>query len=304
MNEGHSSIKYYFLLLFVAAAWGFAFVAQRSAMKHVGPFFFTGTRFLIGGILLWLICAIAGNRIVLKRDLKHGLILGLLLFTGISLQQLGLVTTSAGQAGFITGLYILFVPIFLTLFWRESVNRRLWAAAFIALVGLYLVSVSDTSDLLSGNVLVFVCALVFAVHVIAIGKLVANADPFRLAVQQFLICGFLGLLISIFTEETQVTGIVSSIPALAYGSVISIVFGYTMQVYAQKFVPASPAAIILALESVFAAVGGAFILDETLSPLQYVGCGLMLLAIGIALFAGKRDRTPTALSAPELTVAQ
>ena len=265
------------LLLLTAVIWGFAFVAQRVGMDHLGPFTFNSARFVLGSLsLLPLIWLFPDRRQSGPRALVFGsIIAGTLLYAGSSLQQIGLVYTTAGNAGFITGLYIVLVPI-IALFWGQRTHRFTWFVALLALTGLFLLSVTDDLTLAHGDLLEFIGAFFWAGHVLVIGWLCRRMDPVRLALGQFLVCALLSFVSSLVWESIEFAAMRAAWLPIAYAGFLSVGIAYTLQVVAQRQAPAAHAAIILSLEAVFAALGGWLFLDELLDGRGLLGCGLML----------------------------
>jgi drug/metabolite transporter (DMT)-like permease len=280
------------LLLLTAVIWGMAFVAQRVGMEHVGPFTYNAIRFALGSVSLLPLIAIRGNRaaaaIVLpgpgpgsspaspKRwnAIPAGLIAGVILFFGASLQQTGLVTTTAGKAGFITGLYVVLVPL-AGLLWGQRAGWSSWAGAILAVAGLFLLSVTDAFTIGRGDLLVLIGAFFWAAHVQVVGLLSPRTDPFRLSCVQFAACSLLCAAGAALTEEVSLAGIRAALWPILYGGVMSVGIAFTLQVVAQRRAPAAHAAIILSLETVFAAIGGILILGEALSARGAAGCLIM-----------------------------
>lgn len=290
-------------LLLVAAVWGSAFVAQRLGMERIGPFAFNAVRFAVGGLVLLPIHwarsrasrANGGSQKLLSPrsgELRGGLLLGLLLFAGASFQQIGLIYTTAGKGGFITGLYIVIVPLLLALVWRERVEWSSWLGAGLALVGLFLLSQQELGglgfQLAPGDGWVLVGALMWALHVIAIGRVAPGRNPIRLAMIQYAVCSLLSLPIALVLEPGTWAGIFLAAPAILYTGLLSTGLGYTGQVIAQRHTTSTHAAIILSLEAVFAALAGWFFLEEMLSVQQLIGCGLMLAGMLLAQVRVKR----------------
>ncbi|WP_319541273.1 DMT family transporter [uncultured Pseudodesulfovibrio sp.] len=284
------------ILLFVTAAiWGLAFVAQCVGMEHVGPLTFNGIRFALGALaLLPLILYLEKSRpdTQAKTDTKTmvigGGILGLVLFCGASLQQVGLAgpqlatfgleASTAGKAGFITGLYVVFVPIF-GLFLLQKTGWGTWIGAAMAVVGMYLLSVTSGLSISFGDLLILIGAVFWAAHVLIIGKLSPGlnaVDAIKLSTVQFAACAVLSLIGAIATEEITMTGLIGAAPAIAYGGLMSVGVAYTLQVIAQRDAQPAHAAVILSLEAVFAALGGWLMLGEVLTVRAMIGCGLML----------------------------
>ena len=270
------------LLLLTACIWGFAFVAQRVGMEHLGPFAFNGIRFLLGAAsLLPLIYynrsrgRLAGapaDRAVL---LKAGAGIGLMLFAGASLQQIGMVTTTAGNAGFLTGLYVILVPL-LGLFWGQRTGAGTWTGALLAVTGMWLLSVQEGFHIVSGDVWVMASAICWAGHVLLVGHLAQRVDVLVLSFLQFVVCGVLSLLVAFLFEEFTLQAVRAAAIPILYGGIMSVGVAYTLQVVGQQWAKASHAAIILSLEGAFAALGGWLLIGETLAGRQLAGCGLML----------------------------
>lgn len=263
-----------------AIAWGFAFAFQRSAMDATGPFTFNGIRFIAAGFLVAILSKFFGEKYSPKL-LKTGLILGFFLFTGASLQQVGMQYTSAGKGGFVTSLYLLFVPITLLIFWKEKISWRSWGALLIATVGLALLCLQDDFSINLGDALMLLCALLFAAHVVVVEKYGRGCPPLALSAIQLSASGVCSLIISVWLEQNRWASTINAWPALLYTIFISIGLGYTLQIIGQRTVKAHTAGLILSLESVFAALAGWLLLGEILTVPQLVGAGLILLALGL-----------------------
>lgn len=271
-------------LLTAAVIWGLAFVAQRVSVDLVGPFTFNGIRFGLGALSLVPLTFFlkpsphaAGWRPVLL----PGLAAGAILFAGASLQQIGLHWTTAGKAAFLTGFYLLLVPI-VGLFFRRRPGLGVWFGAVLGLVGLYLLSVTEALTMGQGDALELVGAVFWSFHILAIDYWGPRVDPLKLSVAQFAVCSVLSLAIGLPTEPLSVMGLVQCLPALLFASVVSVGIAFTLQVLGQRGVPPGPAALILSLETVFAAIGGWLILGETLGLRELAGCALMLAGMLLA----------------------
>ncbi|MEA1968128.1 MAG: DMT family transporter [Thermodesulfobacteriota bacterium] len=282
-----------FILLVVASIWGLAFVAQRMGMDHVGPYTFNGIRFALGGISLIPFLIVAQKRREQKKSLesdpsikevlKGGVVAGIILFAGASLQQVGLVYTTAGKAGFITGLYVVIVPV-LGLFLQQTSGAGIWFGAVLAAVGLYFLSITQEMTISSGDFLVFLSAFCFALHVIIIGKLSARIDTLRLSFVQCMLCSAASMAAAFLFEKIALQGILMAAVPIFYGGVFSVGIAYSLQIYGQKGSHPAHAAILMSLESVFAALGGWLILNEVLSGRALTGCLLMMAGMLVSQF--------------------
>ena len=271
------------LMLLAAAIWGFAFVAQREGMETMGPFLFNTARFFIGTVFLlpivWYLSKkkkiSTGKETSTKKLWVAGTVAGLFLFTASSFQQVGIQYTTAGKAGFITGLYIFFVPL-IGIFFGQRTGSGTWLGAFIAVIGLYLLSINEDFSIARGDLLQLICAVFFAAHVLVIGYVAKRMDPLKLSLIQYFVSGVLSFFIAIAIEVITWQMIVDTAIPLLYAGIMSIGVGYTLQVVAQQHAKSSHAAIILGLEGAFAVLGGWLILDENLSTRGLIGCVLML----------------------------
>lgn len=270
-----------FLLLLTALIWGAAFVAQRVGMEHMGPLTFNAIRFALGALaLLPCISWMNGHKTNLSREylFRGGMLLGGVLFLGAWLQQFGLVYTTAGKAGFITGLYVVFVPL-IGIFLHHRYGLGTWGGAILAIAGMYLLSVTQDFSIDKGDALVLASAFFWAIHVLLVGRLtkgIAAVDAMRLSMVQFAICALISLLGAAASEEISLTGIRGGLIPILYGGLLSVGVAYTLQVVAQRDARPAPAAIILSLEAVFAVLAGWLLLGEMLTMRALMGCTLML----------------------------
>jgi len=284
------------LLLITAAIWGFAFVAQRVGMEYLGPFTFNAARFTLGSLsLLPLVFISKGQRPPLKNiqprsDIKllifGSFSAGFMLFMGMSLQQVGLVYTTAGKAGFITSLYVVIVPI-LALFWKQSTNPGTWIGAALAALGLYFLSVTQKFTIEFGDLLVFFCAFFWAGQVLIISWLSPRIQSVKLAFTQFAVCAVLSLVIALIFEDISWKALAQAIWPILYNGILSSGVAFTFQIMAQRHTHPAHASIIMSLEAVFAAIGGWLLLNEILSLRSLMGCGLMLGGLLISQLWGK-----------------
>jgi drug/metabolite transporter (DMT)-like permease len=279
------------LLLLTATIWGSAFVAQRVGMDYVGPFTFTGVRFALGCLVLMPLI-LRDNRLQNHSDQKmqhvapstllfSGGLAGLALFSAVSLQQVGLVYTTAGKAGFITGLYVVIVPI-LGLGFKQQTNTGTWLGALLAAFGLYFLSVTEALTIAYGDFLELAGAFVWAAHVLIIGWLSPQMNPLKLAAAQYAACSVLSLLTAFLIETVTIHSIYLAALPIVYGGALSVGVAYTLQVVAQRKAHPAHAAILMSLEAVFAALGGWLILGEMMTHRGLLGCGLMLAGMLIS----------------------
>lgn len=287
----NKEVKSVLILLLTAAIWGFAFVAQRVGMQHVGAFTFNGVRFALGSISLLPVIYFFSKKSTenienteeadLKTTVKSGILLGSVLFIAASLQQVGLIYTTAAKAGFITSLYIVLVPI-LGIFLKQKTNAATWLGALTAVIGLYFLSINEGFTIEFGDFLEIIGAFFWAAHIQLIDKFVKNINVIKLSSVQFATCSVLSLIVAFITEDVNLSGLTSAIVPLLYGGVMSAGVAYTLQAVGQKYAKPSHAAIALSMESVFAAIGGLLMLNELLPVRGYLGCALMLLGMLIA----------------------
>ncbi len=288
-----TQLKANILLLLTAAIWGLAFVAQKVGAEHVGAFTYNGIRFALGSISLIPLILFLNkkkgenektkndDRDSLKLTVKAGIIAGCALFIATSLQQMGVMGTTAGKAGFITGLYMVIVPI-LGLFLKQKVNNSTWIGIVIAIIGLYLLSINEDFSISNGDLLVLIGSVGWAIHILLIDNFTKKIDPLKLSSVQFATCSILSLVMAIIFEDINMVGISGAMVSILYGGLLSVGVAYTLQVVAQKNAKPSHAAILLSMESVFGALGGAMFLGERIGARGLVGCILIFIAIIIS----------------------
>ena len=285
-------IKSVFILLLTAAIWGFAFVAQRIGMDFLGAFTFNGIRFAMGSISLLPVIYFFNKKSQvenpaervdadIKTTIKAGMIAGIVLYIAASLQQVGLIYTTAAKAGFITSLYIVLVPI-LGIFLKQKTRSTTWIGAVTAVVGLYFLSINENLTIEFGDLLQIIGAFFWAAHIQLIDKFVKNIDAIKLSSVQFATCSVLSLITAFIFEEVNMSGIIDAIVPLLYGGIMSAGVAYTLQAVGQRNAKPSHAAIALSMEAVFAAIGGILLLKETLPLRGYFGCALMLAGMLIS----------------------
>ncbi|MBW1616181.1 MAG: DMT family transporter [Deltaproteobacteria bacterium] len=272
------------LLLITASIWGFGFVAQRYGMDYIGPFYFTGIRFLLGAVILIPVLTLNLKKnnnyksLDYKFLFKGGLCAGLIMFSGMALQQAGLVYTTASNGGFITGLYIVIVPI-ISLFLKQKPKIFVWIGILIAAPGLYLLSINKGFTMQRGDFLIFLSIFFWAAHIHVISYFSARTMPIFLAFLQFLFCAFAGTVCGLLFENISLKIISDAIIPIFYAGVIGVGVGFTLQVQAQKKADPNHAALILSMEAVFAAAGGIILLNETMPAKKIFGCIFILAGI-------------------------
>ncbi len=272
-----------FLLFITAVIWGLAFVAQRAGMDHLGPMVFNTIRFGLGSLILYPIFRKHLNR----NYLKQAFLAGSILFTGAAFQQWGIVYTTAGKAGFITGLYIVFVPV-LGLLTGHREGKKLWIGIALTLAGLWQLSFSQGFKSVNpGDILVLAGAVMWALHVRLIGRYAERYHPGGFAVVQFTTVTILSAAAALILKESW-GGITSVWLPLAYSGFLSVGIGFTIQIFAQKRVKPAPAAMIMCLEAVFAALGGCILLGETLTTAEISGAVLMFAGMIVAQLPNRK----------------
>ncbi|MDR2714915.1 MAG: DMT family transporter [Coriobacteriales bacterium] len=329
-----------FLLMLTAFIWGTAFVAQRSGMEFVGPFLFNGVRNVLGALTLILVLAIMflvskawgavrgrGERATspLRKATKEasttstikttnwrtiivgGLVCGCVLFVASNLQQIGLVTTSASKSAFITTLYIVLVPLIGIAFMHRT-HWNTWISVGIAVVGLYLLCITESLTITSGDFILILGAVFWALHILFIDRFVPNLgqrEVLKLCIAQFTVTAVLSLICAPFFDELIIDGpsklsaLHNVLPHLAYTGVLSSGVAFTLAAIGQKYAPPAPASIVMSMESVFGVLGGVALLHEVLSGREVLGCVLMFIAVILAQlsFKSKKKKAPR-LGAP------
>jgi drug/metabolite transporter (DMT)-like permease len=279
------TLKSDLLLLVAAFIWGTTFVAQRKGMAYVGPMTYNAIRFALGAATLLpvILFARAGRKTGAQTSsgrflLYAGCLTGLALFGGASMQQMGLVYTSAGKASFITSLYVVLVPI-VGLFLGQRCGWSVWAGAVLAVAGLYLLTVRESLHMGQGDLLVLIGAFFWTAHVHLIGYFAKRANPLCIACLQFLACAALSLLAAVLSEKITLPAIYGATIPILYGGILSAGVAFTLQVVCQRTSPPAHAAIVMSLETVFAVLAGYVMLGERFGPRDFLGCGLMFAGL-------------------------
>ena len=289
MQNKNNRLRADMLLLLVAVIWGSAFSAQRVAAENFGFFLFNGLRFLLGALTV-LVFLRGRDLKFTSEELMGGSLAGIVLISAATLQHAGLRFTTAGKAGFITGLYVVLVPLFLTVFWHKIPTPNAWFASLLAVAGMFLLSMDGSSRMGLGDGLELAGAVMWAFHVIIIGFLAKKTNGLRLAFVQYVVCGFLGTVTGLLLEFNTLSGLPEVWWAVMYTGVVSVGLGYTLQVIGQQYAPETDSAIILSLESVFAALFGWIFLKELLSTQQIFGCLLLLSAMLLAQWSSFQEQ--------------
>ncbi len=272
-------IKADIVLLLVAAVWGGGFVAQRLGSQHVGFFVFGAARYIVGALVM---LPFVRRLDIPRKWLSWTILTGVFLFTASALQQAGIATTTAGNAAFITGLYVVIVPILMAFITRKPAPGITWIAAIIAVIGTLFLSTGGQLSLASGDLLELIGAFMWACHLILIGKLSPKINVVQFSLVQYLTAGFLSLVAGLIFEQDTFGGLSQAWMAVAYAGIISTAVGFTGQVWGQQHAPAADAALILSMEAVFAALSGYLFLSERFTPIQFLGCVMIFGAVLLA----------------------
>lgn len=289
-DQSAGAARYEALLFITAAIWGTGFVAQRLGMVSLGPFSYNAARFMLGSaVLVPVLAARRATLAALKAALGPGLIAGTILAVAAGLQQAGLQYTSAGKAGFITGLYVVLVPIAAMALGRRT-PARTWAGAALAFGGLYVLSFSSIDGVNAGDLLVLASSAFWTAHILALDRWASRVEPLILACVQFAVCSAWCWLGAAAFESPSIAAFAAGAAPIAYGGLLSIGVAYTLQAVAQSRAHPARAAIIMALESPFAALSGALFLGERMSRGETVGCALMLAGTFVAQWPSARRK--------------
>ncbi|MBU1334106.1 MAG: DMT family transporter [Alphaproteobacteria bacterium] len=271
------------MLLVCTMLWGFAFVAQKSAMDSMGPLTFAGVRYLLGGLLVLPLALWERRRRPTPLSSTHWALIiamSLVFFIGSWLQQTGLATTTATNAGFLTGLYVFFVPLLGFLIFRSRPHPIIFAGVPLALVGIYYLNGGGLDSFNGGDGLIVISAVFWAMHVILLGHIArATGLPIFVSAISFLFAGAVALGLAFVIETPTLQGIGAGWLEIAYAGILSTAVAFTFQAIGQQYVPPANAAIILSAESLFAAIGGALLLGDRLPPIGYAGAALIFAAI-------------------------
>ncbi len=285
------------LMTLAAFIWGTTFVAQSAGMRYIGPVTFIAVRSLIAAAALFF-CMLLLRRTGYsrpaaaskKRQLLAGLACGVALFLSTLCQQIGMVSTTAGKAGFITSLYIIIVPV-LRFFMKKRVPPVIWLCVLIATAGTYLLSVTESLAVSRGDFFVLLCAVFFSGHILIVDAVSKDTDPVMLCCMQFAVCAALGLPAMFAFEQPKVAGILAAAGPILYSAVLSGGVAYTIQIIAQRYVEPAKASLMMCLESVFALFAGWVVLGERLSAREAAGCLLVFAAMLLSVWPRKAEGT-------------
>lgn len=284
------------LLIFVSALWGSGFVAQRIASDSISNFSFNGIRFLLGAIFLLVLVRFRWK--ANREQLKWMVLAGSLLFIGSTLQQIGLKTTSAANAGFITGLYVVILPVLLYFLGKVKVHWSTWVAALVAVFGALLLSTGGEFRPAIGDLYELLGAFLWAGHVFVIGLASRKMDNIQFTIGQFGVCALYNLIFAFFLDLGQPVPPMTAMYAILYSAIFPVAMGFTLQVVGQRSAPTADAAIILSMEAVFGALFGYLFLRENLQPLQILGC---FIIFGAIIFSQLRTQEEQS-SVPEIPI--
>ena len=283
------------LLTLTALIWGTAFVAQRVGMDSIEPMTFTAARSVLAAAGLSVVSLLmrgrgAGTGANRRDTVLGGVCCGLFLAAASIFQQMGLVTTSAGKAGFITAMYMLLVPVISFVFFRRKVGWIVWLAVGIGVAGMYLLCVTEDFSLTRGDALVCVCAFLFSGHILCCDHFARRGDPVRISAIQFATVAVIAGAGALVVETPDWDKIASAAVPVLYCGIMSSGVAYTLQIVAQKFTDPTVASLLMSLESVFAALAGAVLLGERMSARELVGCVVMFAAIVLVQLPAPRAK--------------
>ncbi len=291
------------MLTLTAMIWGAAFVAQSESMKYIGPLTFAAVRMLLGGLVL--IPAVIffdgrkpehlrirkGRRDIFRTSVRGGIEIGVFLCTANLFQQYGLLYTTVGKSGFITAMYVVFVPL-MSVFLHKKIDPRVWACVALAIAGFYLLSIKSGFSIGKGDVLTFFCAVFFSLQILAIDRYLGrDVDGVLMSCVQFLFSGAVSFVLMLIFEEPSLPAIYGARYTILYSGVLSSGVAYTLQILGQQRTEPAVATLIMSLESVFAALAGWLILRQAMTPREIAGAAMVFAAVVLAqLWAGRRER--------------
>ena len=292
-----SKIRGIIILFIVATIWGFAFVAQSSSVDLIPTFTINFLRSIFAFVAL-VVFSLIKNKVHKKEEvkcdkkllLKAGVLSGVFLFIATNIQQFGISFTTAGKAGFITALYIIFVPI-IGLFLKKKVGLNIWISVVLAIAGFYFLTIFGSNEVIigKGELAILICAVFFALQIIVVDKYVKDVDGVKLSIVQFAVMSILSFIPMLF-EKASIENIIKAMPSLLYLGVISSGVGYTLQIIGQKDVNPTVASLIMSLEAVFSVVFGAIVLKEALNMSEILGCVLIFSGVVLSQIAFEKNK--------------
>ncbi|MBR6485569.1 MAG: DMT family transporter [Lachnospiraceae bacterium] len=281
------------ILIFTSVVWGLGFSWQRVGMESISPITFTAAREIVSAIFIGLLAMIINiktkpsrmdwepERLMKRRKntVAGGICCGIFLVAATLFQQVGIVYTSAGKAGFITAMYMLFVPIFGFVLFKRKNPWVVWLAVFVGIVGMYFLCITGDFTLTKGDALEFVCAMLYSGHILCCDHYVGDADPISMSAIQFVTASVISTVLAFMFEHPGIEGIMLALIPILYCGFVSGGIGYTSQIVGQRFTDPAPASLIMSLEAVFAVLGGALMLRERMTFREKLGCIIMFIAI-------------------------
>lgn len=297
------SMKGNLILLLTALIWGISFISQKLGMNYIGPFTFGASRFLLGALTLVPVIMVFDRinknnekkKTEIKKNfrnqdlIKGGILCGVSLFLGASFQQFGIIYTSAGKAGFITALYIVLVPI-LGIFVNKKVNLKTWVGVLLAVIGLYLLCITEGFTMAKGDIIVLFGTVFWALQILIVDAYAEKTDGIKLSCVQFITAGLLSAVAAFIFENPKLSEIIDCAGPILFTAIMVVGVAYTLQIIGQKYTSPTIAAMILSLESVFAVIFGAIFLFEKMTPREITGCVIMFIAVIITqLDFGKKQ---------------
>ena len=292
------------LLILTAMIWGMAFAFQRKGMESIEPLTFTAVRMGLAAVVIGAAALISRaiekkhapspdpeeEQIRRKNTILGGICCGVFLAAASISQQIGMVSTSAGKSGFITAMYIILVPVINFVLFKKRNSRLVWLAVFISLIGMYLLCMKEGFRLEQGDLLLFLCAVMFSGQILCCDHFVQRGDPIQISAIQILTCSLISAIAAFLTEKPAWEQIRAALIPILYCGIMSGGVGYTLQMVAQKYTDPTIASLLMSLESVFAVLGGAILLNEHLTSRELLGCAVMFAAIILVqLPTGKKE---------------
>ena len=284
-------------LFMTSLIWGLSFVAQRAGMEYIGPFTFNMVRSIIGGlslipVVIWVKTAYRDTR---TKEIKHtqhvnlaraGIACGIALFIAMSIQQYCMQYVAAGKGGFITALYIVFVPI-ITVLYGEKLQKNIIISVFLSFVGLYLLCFKQNTGFCIYDLFVLLSAFFYAIHILVVNYYSSKVNAIKASCLQFFIVGILSSILVMLFESPNINSIIDCKIPILYAGVITCGIAYTLQIYGQKYTTPVLASLILCTESVFAVLGGVLILGETMCFKEILGCLFMISGVILSNLSDK-----------------